>query len=339
MSETIRINNTNLTFNKVYYVSVNGNNATGNGSINNPYGTVLYVAQHVAQSGDAIFALPGIHTVTSLIGDWGTGGVFDWGKNIAFIGEPGRTIFSTNGNSHSFACHNPVNCYGGSKIYNIIFDITYASRHNTRYRKALFSRHSTTRVFCTTYNCVFICRNNFPSFIYDNSWSSTVITYNCVVISPSNMDSPHTGTITNYNLASNVVIHPAGATNITCLSSVLFDKDYNITSGNWNHAGTGTNPDGSRAHIGVYGGEFAWRPPNYSLIKANNKIYTLESNLWKEVPNFTLADYEEYSIIENMCQLSKGNKKSFVLAETSPNIFKKRVNKKDYVSKITKINL
>ena len=36
------------------------------------------------------------------------------------------------------------------------------------------------------------------------------------------------------------------------------DENYNILEEGWQNAGTGTNPDGTRAHIGVYGGPCAW---------------------------------------------------------------------------------
>ena len=51
---------------------------------------------------------------------------------------------------------------------------------------------------------------------------------------------------------------PAIGTKSNCLYNVTTDAEYNITSTGWGNAGVGTNPDGSVAHIGVYGGPFAW---------------------------------------------------------------------------------
>ena len=45
---------------------------------------------------------------------------------------------------------------------------------------------------------------------------------------------------------------------IFSLTNVNIDGDYNITSEGWEHTGTGTNPNGTQANIGVYGGEFSW---------------------------------------------------------------------------------
>lgn len=42
------------------------------------------------------------------------------------------------------------------------------------------------------------------------------------------------------------------------VNEAKLDSNYSITEGNWENAGTGKNPNGTQAHIGVYGGEFAW---------------------------------------------------------------------------------
>src|SRR5690606_32321039 len=36
------------------------------------------------------------------------------------------------------------------------------------------------------------------------------------------------------------------------------DENYNILEDGWQNTGTGTNPDGTQANIGVYGGTYAW---------------------------------------------------------------------------------
>lgn len=64
---------------------------------------------------------------------------------------------------------------------------------------------------------------------------------------------------TSINCASTVqYLEPNNGIIIKPLYNVSLDKDYNITSDGWKHTGEGTNPDGSVAHIGVYGGPFAW---------------------------------------------------------------------------------
>ena len=44
----------------------------------------------------------------------------------------------------------------------------------------------------------------------------------------------------------------------TSLLDIQFDSNYNITSSGWKNTGTGQNPDGSKANIGVYGGPYSW---------------------------------------------------------------------------------
>src|SRR5690606_18709925 len=50
------------------------------------------------------------------------------------------------------------------------------------------------------------------------------------------------------------------------------DENYNILEEGWQNAGTGTNPDGTQAHIGVYGGPYAWDYLSYFLKLADSRV-------------------------------------------------------------------
>ena len=107
------------------------------------------------------------------------------------------------------------------------------------------------------YNCVFL-----PVV---GGWNGSVSnasinTNNCVFIGGKwsyYSANPLNGISTNCASTTDA-IDPANGTKTTCLTNITVDENYNLTSGEWEHKGTGTNPDGSQANIGVYGGEFSW---------------------------------------------------------------------------------
>lgn len=84
------------------------------------------------------------------------------------------------------------------------------------------------------------------------------------------------------------------------------DDKFNILSHEQKHAGTGENPDGTPAHIGVYGGPFAWSiESNSHLIKDENNIltYDLINKTWiplapsqKNFENHGITDFSNLII-------------------------------------------
>ena len=107
------------------------------------------------------------------------------------------------------------------------------------------------------YNCVFKPAVGGWNGGYSNA---QIKTYNCIFQGGANgyySGNPLKGVAENC-ASTTTVIDPANGTKTTCLTNVQIDSDYNLKSGNWEHAGTGQNPDGTQANIGVYGGEFSW---------------------------------------------------------------------------------
>ena len=69
--------------------------------------------------------------------------------------------------------------------------------------------------------------------------------------------NPVSGEVINCASINDKMASP-NVTKTTCLNNISIDSDYNITSEGWKNAGTGTNPDGTKANIGVYGGKYSW---------------------------------------------------------------------------------
>ena len=124
------------------------------------------------------------------------------------------------------------------------------------------------------YNCVFLSKVG--------GWNggcrdASVNTYNCEFLGgASNVYSSYAIKGVAQNCASkDTTIAPKNGTKETCMTNVAFDKDYYIESDGWYHTGTGTNPDGTQANIGVYGGDYAWTLENgtYKYLGANYQVF------------------------------------------------------------------
>lgn len=64
--------------------------------------------------------------------------------------------------------------------------------------------------------------------------------------------------------------------------NITINSKYHITSTGWENAGDGINPDGTKAHIGVYGGLFAWGTKVVEITPTNN---TLKVISWSTMDN------------------------------------------------------
>ena len=132
------------------------------------------------------------------------------------------------------------------------------------------------------YNCVFNIRYGGYSTFTNKA---SVIVQNCIFNATTHKyytSAPATGSAINC-ASTNQYMDPKNGVLTNVLYNVTIDLDYNITSAGWQNAGIGTNPDGSVANIGVYGGQFIWgskiseintpsSPMNLTATAKENKI-------------------------------------------------------------------
>ena len=305
--EVIKINNTILEFNKILYVdSIHGNDETGDGSKCNPYKT-LQIAIDRSDEGNAIKLSEGIYDIR------GFNNLLEK-DNVTYIGS-NKTIVEIKANNTLIK--NPK-----ALFYAIIFrpSQNYINEGwvDVGVKSLLHGGDEIQRIWdLTFYNCVFedpfnqLTKNERHScYIMADGSSSFEHTYknlnfiNCVAL-----DTPIVTTwadnnvkeIKVQNCATNIasLINPTDSIEhsnnvevLTSLVSVSFDGEYKIISEGRENMGIGANPDGTQAHIGVYGGEFAWKEfMSFILFKKDNTIYY-----------FNGIDFIESDIIEPLSE-------------------------------------
>jgi uncharacterized protein YjdB len=249
----IKINNETLEFNQVIYVDgTNGNDIIGNGSIGNPYKSIIK-AQSVAVDGDAIYIKAGVYEERT----WA--GIYESKHKLTFIGEPNKTIIVSDGTKHTSRDNHAVVFETDCSAYNLIFRYTVGNR-STNYSRALVgSGDMNKQQYGKFYNCVFVATDKAPAPCYGNK-DINVSFYNCSFVIPGNFLNSYIMYGTNKTKWINCAMNKDKfTTDIYSLGNVEFSLDnYSILSEGWKNTGTGLNPDGTTANIGVYGGVFAW---------------------------------------------------------------------------------
>lgn len=240
------------TVNKAWYVNAEGGDDSYSGTEDQPFKTVQKAVDACAASGDVIYIAAGTYDVTTPGGSYGIGGLWDKGKSIIFVGVSGQTVFFCDGSAGRY--HHTISTRGvNTEIFGIIFNVKYGYQEAS-YQRAIFG-HDVGYTNAKVYNCVFIF-NKAPSFHYDNSAQNSGYIYNSLFVTPGNFLGSYSGHDINVvNCA--VTTYFSDGVFKTCLQNVAIDNAYNITSPDWFQAGTGTNFDGTKSNIGVYGG-YSW---------------------------------------------------------------------------------
>ncbi|HHW91012.1 MAG TPA: hypothetical protein GX745_08945, partial [Clostridiales bacterium] len=230
-----------------------------------------------ASSGDAIVLQDGVYVMYDMLP------LFQK-TNLSFIGSTNSVIEVENSGRIP-------NTYPllQEKFYRIIFRPSQEFPKNSSEQRYLVAPSGYDRFTWDTffYNCVFedpynkLNKSNQHSAYVAADATSLVNPYtyvnlrfeNCVVFDTAVCTTWSDGNapqIFIINCASNIhslknPLNNSGVSRnveeVTCLLSASIDDEYNINSAGWENAGTGINPDGSTAHIGVYGGPFTWYSP------------------------------------------------------------------------------
>ena len=238
-----KINNTTLTFEKIVKVGANENCTTIKSAFD-------YLYDNGYKDNGAILLDAGTYDTQELHTgySYNINPKYNEMKVSVIADEPGKT-FMTGGEMGMTEVNSSY--WIGLKFYQIVFI-------NPAYNNGCFHLNM-DKIEKEYYNCVFIP----PVGGWNGKYSNTSVKLqNCLIVGGQNSDyynnHPTKGDQINCASTNGLLVNKNG-TAITCLTNVTYNSStYQITSSGWKHAGTGTNPDGTQANIGVYGGKYSW---------------------------------------------------------------------------------
>ena len=239
----------------IIYVSKVGNDTTGDGSAQQPYASVD-VAINKAPSGSEIHIKAGTYRLRTMAGygqELGAG-ILDLGKQLTIYGDNEKTILEYYGAESAVRDGCAVQLMNdGSVLRNLTMNFYPGKSEN--YSNAIF--RECRGMF---YNVYFHIKISLPaSYSYYNNTTGYPKVFNCTFYHDlgkisANFTSQPVYTNCLYNVA------PTEGTKAHCITASFNSENIAETAADpaLLHTGTGTNPDGSVANIGVYGGKYAW---------------------------------------------------------------------------------
>ena len=240
----------------IYIDSTNGNDSNGDGTSEKPYATLNKLTETgiiIKGVSYNIYLQDGQYDLPSEIID------LNCNKSIKIFGNKEKTILNL---PHDGVGANSGG--GGKKDYSLEFNKMIMKLNSTNRNNYWCCANS-----ITFNNIVFDSKVQFDyGFIIINTTDSTAKFNNCISIGNAikiRTDGKLTLTLTNcygtftsgYKTTQSQWDYK---TNYITTSPQVDSSTYKITEdeSKWKNVGTGTNPDGSKANLGVYGGEYSW---------------------------------------------------------------------------------
>ena len=241
-------------FDKYIYIdSASGNDTTGDGSNNKPYSTLDKIAESgIIEKGKSygVVLKNGEYELTERIFN------LDYDREINIIGNKQKTILKVNGiysNQGGGKDGYSVNFYrliwdgNNCNNFNVIIPKTEMNLYNVAFKNIASNGYSYfDPITGTSYKINNSVLPNNPSCMLRTADGGTIQLTNCYGGYTSGW---HT-TDDTWNYKTNYITSTPKVDSTT----------YKITDdeSKWKNVGTGTNPDGSQANLGVYGGEYSW---------------------------------------------------------------------------------
>lgn len=303
---TIQINNETLTYNKIIYVdAINGDDTSGDGSKDNPYATIQK-AVSVLDTDKTAIKLTGGQTynehASQVVGSYGNreNALFNLTANVDYdvIGDPENppTVKLVSFGSGSYNYFLTLSGNNITKAHTINFydlilvpevpggtclsDLSASYTHTVTFNNVVFDHNAQGWNFAYLNGGQFGTVNGITYNINNSIINATRFAYintgNCYVNLANSLilcEKP-----ISYNIIKGLTltldtcwVYPDTSENYWTgtweVKDPQLDSQYNITVDGWQDVGTGTDPDGSVADIGVYGGPYAWgdwgEPANY----------------------------------------------------------------------------
>ena len=234
----------------IYIDSTNGNDTTGDGTKEKPYSTLDKIAESgIIEKGKSygVVLKNGEYQLTEKIFN------LDYDGEINIIGNKQETIINVKSIFPN---------YSGGKtgykinLYRLVWNATIAETN------AIFPK-----IEMNFYNIAIKTEFNVANVSYFMTYKKLNF-YNCILTQEVKkflrtthgeiqLTNCYGGFTSGYNTTDDTWNYK---TNYITLTPKVDNTTYKITDdeNKWKNVGTGTNPDGSQANLGVYGGEYSW---------------------------------------------------------------------------------
>ena len=283
-------------YNSIIYVSTNGSDTTGNGSQLSPYASIPKAFSMVNTNNTEIYIeTPGTYNIPN-----GLESILSPAYSITYQVNPnyyGSVIF----NLQNTEQNEDIVMTQLDQFIGVIFTLSGEGFYDGGRVYEYFFNGAT--IDLQFYNCVFNTGTITPSaqpLFTGNSSGCKVLELNFV-----NCDFIPNGWSGFYsNISKMAFVNCAFASNISSWAGAIssysllgatFGSNFNITSQGWKNTGTGTNPDGTVANIGVYGGTYAWGYNVNSMINPS-----IQQSVSNNTVTLSWTD-NDYSTIQVFC--------------------------------------
>ncbi|MGG1444817.1 hypothetical protein ABE354_22715 [Brevibacillus laterosporus] len=255
-------------FDAVIYVDVTGDDTTGDGSRKKPFRHIDKAYSVLPNTGEAcIYALSkGDYELRN-----GIQGGLKSSIELTYAVHP-LHLGKVNFHLYKISHNDRIKMGFLNEFIGIVFK-AMSSLLNQYYER--FESNVTLNLRFS--NCVFDDQSYVASFpiVILNPNQNTIINcfefVNCVFKQKSSWnDNPNVDKFINCAFhSSTITAQPYN------LLGATYDYHNRITTGEWKNKGTGENLDGSPAHIGVYGGKYAWEFDANAQISFEDDIFTI----------------------------------------------------------------
>ena len=256
-TSTEEIQKTNVANKKIYIDSINGNDTTGNGTEGNPYLTLAKITEEgIIKNGYSytILLMNGEYDLPNDIITLTNDNSIDifGNKQNTIINLPNKVIGNqANGDQNVGNIDYSLNFYRliMKLDWNVNSSNYWRSKNNVSFNNVVLMVNG-ARMYggilclpkCTINNCISV-GNNTINIRCDVGETTLTNSY-------GRFSSGYGTTDANWNYQTNYIT-TAPQVNSTTYQIIESESI-------WKNVGTGTNPDGTKANLGVYGGEYSW---------------------------------------------------------------------------------
>ena len=242
-------------FDKYIYIdSTNGNDTTGNGTKEKPYSTLDKIAEsRIIEKGKSygVVLKNGEYELTEKIFN------LDYDGEINIIGNRQNTILKVKEIYSNYSGGKGGYCVN---FYRLIWDGNNCNNPNVIMPKTEMNLYNIAfkNIASNGYSYFIALTDRNGGFKIENSTLPN--NPSCMLRTaegPIKLTNCYGGFTSGYSTTDDTWNYK---TNYITATPKVDNTIYEITDdeSKWKHVGTGTNPDGSQANLGVYGGEYSW---------------------------------------------------------------------------------